>query len=130
LPYTTLFRSSLRKANASALVMPPGDPPAEAPDRLLLQHRLWKEFQEIRRGEDSLAGRAGRYAFASGRDPRGIAQTVRIIAVAADSGTLLLVARAPTSEFEAVVPAVEGIGQGIRLSGEPPPPVAAADPSA
>lgn len=122
--------ASLRRANATVIVMLSGDPPAEALDRLLLQHRLWKEFQEIRRGEDSLGGRAGRYALASGRDPRGVAQTVRIIAVEADSGTLLLVARAPTSEFEAVVPAVEGIGQGIRLSGEAQPPVAAADPSA
>lgn len=122
--------ASLRKANATVVVMLSGDPPAEALERLLLQHRLWKEFQEIRRGEDSLGGRAGRYALASGRDPRGVAQTVRLIAVAADSGTLLLLARAPTGEFEALVPAVEGIGRGIRLSGEEPPPVAIADPPA
>lgn len=120
--------ASLRKANATVVVMLSGDSPAEALERLLLQHRLWKEFQEIRRGEDSLGGRAGRYALASGRDPRGVAQTVRIIAVEADSGTLLLVARAPRGEFEALVPAVEDIGRGIRLSGDAPPPVAAADP--
>lgn len=122
--------ASLRKANATVVVMLSADPPAEALERLLLQHRLWKEFREIRRGEDSLGGRAGRYALASGRDPRGAAQTVRIIAVEADTGTLLLVARAPTGEFEALAPAVEGIGRGIRLSGEEPPPVAAADPPA
>lgn len=120
--------ASLRKANATVMVMLSGDSPAEALERLLLQHRLWKEFQEIRRGEDSLGGRAGRYALASGRDPRGVGQTVRIIAVGADSGTLLLVARAPRGEFEALVPAVEDIGRGIRLSGDAPPPVAAADP--
>lgn len=120
--------ASLRKANATVVIMLSGEPPAAALERLLLQHRLWKEFQETRRGEDSLGGRAGRYALASGRDPRGVVQTVRIIAVEADSGTLLLVARAPTSEFEALVPAAEGIGRGIRLSGEAPP-VAEATPA-
>lgn len=122
--------ASLRKANATVVIMLSGGPPADALERLLLQHRLWKEFREIRRGEDSLGGRAGRYVLASGRDPRGAAQTVRIIAAEADSGTLLLVARAPTGEFDALAPAVEGIGRGIRLSGAEPPPVAAADPPA
>jgi hypothetical protein len=112
------------------MVMLSGDTPAEALERLLLQHRLWKEFQEIRRGEDSVGRRAGRYALASGRDPRGVAQMVRIVAVQADSGTLILVTRAPQGEFEAVEPVVQLIGQGIRLSGEPPAPIAAAEPPA
>ena len=119
--------ASLRNASATVMVMLSGDAPAEALERLLLQHRLWQEFREIHRGEDSLAGRAGRYALASGRDPRGVAQMVRIVAVQADSGTLVLVARAPQREFETVEPEVQRIARGIRLSGEEPAPVAAAD---
>lgn len=122
--------ASLRGANATVMVMLSGDTPAEALERLLLQHRLWKEFHEIRRGGDSLGRRPGRYALASGRDPRGVAQVVRIVAVQADSGTLLLVARAPQGEFEAVEPVVRSIARGITLSGEEPAPIAAADPPA
>ena len=75
----------------------------------------WANFLEIKRGDITLGGQPGSYIFASGKNPKGVAGFLKLAAVAADGGTLVLLESTPQGGYASLKPALEQIERGIAL---------------
>jgi hypothetical protein len=108
---------SLVKSDASVTLMISGEgDPASAVSQLLDQYQSqWANFLEIKRGDITLGGQHGSYIFASGKNPKGVAGFLKLAAVPAEGGSLVLLESTPQGGYAGLKPALEQIERGITL---------------
>lgn len=110
---------SLLRKDASVTVMIAGheDPDATLAGLLQQYQSQWTSFQEIKRGDITVGGRAGNYVFASGKNPKGADAFLKLAAIASDAGTVVLLESTPQAGYAALKPVLEQIEQGVTLAG-------------
>ena len=83
----------------SVMVLPGADPATTIQAIARQTGGQWQGFREERHGATRLAGREGVYATYSGRNPRGVAAYLQLIAMSDGTNTYLLMSSAPQADM-------------------------------
>jgi hypothetical protein len=101
-------------AYANVLVMEGGSKPADMLAQLARQiGAQWSNFAEVQRGDGTLSGHPAAFVFYSGVNPRGVPSFLKLVALATDQATYVLLMSAAQNEFTALKAALDQIEQSF-----------------
>ena len=101
-------------AYANVLVMEGGSKPADILAQLARQiGAQWSPFDELQRGDGTLSGHPAAFVFYSGVNPRGVQSFLKLVALATDRATYVLLMSAAQHEFTALKATLDQIEQSF-----------------